>query len=135
MISLWYSYIFLSFSCNKFINCLCRLPYVNQEAQQYKILYIGLYLLIWGEAANLRFMPECLCYIFHHVSWKICLCWLFPCDWLQVGSRIGWWNTACFFHVTSNLVGPSCMSGVSFLNLARINNTNQWHRETSLCNT
>ncbi|KAL3576497.1 hypothetical protein D5086_021780 [Populus alba] len=47
-----------------------QLPYVNQEAQQYKILYIGLYLLIWGEAANLRFMPECLCYIFHHVSLK-----------------------------------------------------------------
>ncbi|RVW84865.1 putative callose synthase 8 [Vitis vinifera] len=45
-----------------------RLPYVKQDAQQYKILYIGLYLLIWGEAANLRFMPECLCYIFHHVS-------------------------------------------------------------------
>ncbi|KAM6584955.1 hypothetical protein CsatB_011957 [Cannabis sativa] len=45
-----------------------RLPYVKQEAQQYKLLYIGLYLLIWGEAANLRFMPECLCYIFHHMA-------------------------------------------------------------------
>lgn len=29
---------------------------------------MGLYLLIWGEAANVRFMPECLCYIFHNVS-------------------------------------------------------------------
>ncbi|CAL5187239.1 unnamed protein product [Lathyrus oleraceus] len=48
-----------------------RLPYVKQEAQQYKILYIGLYLLIWGEAANLRFMPECLCYIFHHMSYEL----------------------------------------------------------------
>ena len=48
----------------------CSLPFVKQEAQQYKILYIGLYLLIWGEAANLRFMPECLCYIFHHVGWN-----------------------------------------------------------------
>ena len=28
---------------------------------------MGLYLLIWGEAANLRFMPECLSYIYHHV--------------------------------------------------------------------
>lgn len=28
---------------------------------------MGLYLLIWGEAANVRFMPECLCYIFHNV--------------------------------------------------------------------
>ncbi|PHT43719.1 putative callose synthase 8 [Capsicum baccatum] len=44
-----------------------RVPYLKQEAQQYKLLYIALYLLIWGEAANLRFMPECLCYMFHHV--------------------------------------------------------------------
>lgn len=39
--------------------------------QQRKLLYMGLYLLIWGEAANLRFMPECLCYIYHHVCFKI----------------------------------------------------------------
>ncbi|KAF3326591.1 callose synthase 12-like protein [Carex littledalei] len=32
------------------------------------LLYSALYLLIWGEAANLRFMPECLCYIFHHMA-------------------------------------------------------------------
>lgn len=42
-------------------------PKIQQEIQQRKILYIALYLLIWGEAANLRFMPESLCYIFHHV--------------------------------------------------------------------
>ncbi|XP_022981245.1 putative callose synthase 8 isoform X1 [Cucurbita maxima] len=48
-----------------------RLPYVKQEGQQYKLLYIGLYLLIWGEAANLRFMPECLCYIFHHMAYEL----------------------------------------------------------------
>ncbi|KAF7836581.1 putative callose synthase 8 [Senna tora] len=48
-----------------------RLPFVKQEAQQYKILYIGLYLLIWGEAANLRFMPECLCYIFHQMAYEL----------------------------------------------------------------
>jgi callose synthase len=35
---------------------------------QEKIYLIALYLLIWGEAANLRFMPECLCYIFHHMA-------------------------------------------------------------------
>lgn len=46
----------------------CRLPTIQQEVQQRKLLYMGLYLLIWGEAANLRFMPECLCYIYHHVS-------------------------------------------------------------------
>jgi hypothetical protein len=44
------------------------LPQIHQEIRQRKILYMGLYLLIWGEAANLRFMPECLCYIYHHVS-------------------------------------------------------------------
>ncbi|KAG9444221.1 hypothetical protein H6P81_015561 [Aristolochia fimbriata] len=45
-----------------------RLPSVKQEVQQHKILYISLYFLIWGEASNLRFMPECLCYIFHHMA-------------------------------------------------------------------
>ncbi|EMS45678.1 hypothetical protein TRIUR3_09588 [Triticum urartu] len=35
--------------------------------QQPELLYVGLYFLIWGEASNVRFMPECLCYIFHHV--------------------------------------------------------------------
>ncbi|GMH24888.1 hypothetical protein Nepgr_026731 [Nepenthes gracilis] len=48
-----------------------RLPYVKMEAQQYKLLYIGLYLLIWGEAANVRLMPECLCYIYHHMAYEL----------------------------------------------------------------
>ena len=48
----------------------CRLPTIQQDVQQRKLLYMGLYLLIWGEAANLRFMPECLCYIYHHVCLK-----------------------------------------------------------------
>ncbi|KAK1258748.1 putative callose synthase 8 [Acorus gramineus] len=47
------------------------LPPINQQAQQYKLLYTGLYLLIWGEASNLRFMPECLCYIFHHMAYEL----------------------------------------------------------------
>ncbi|EFH55534.1 hypothetical protein ARALYDRAFT_902061 [Arabidopsis lyrata subsp. lyrata] len=43
-------------------------PHIEEEKdQQRKLQYIGLYLLVWGEAANLRFMPECLCYIYHHV--------------------------------------------------------------------
>nr|KYP44555.1 Callose synthase 12 [Cajanus cajan] len=33
-----------------------------------ELLYVSLYLLIWGEAANLRFMPECICYIFHNMA-------------------------------------------------------------------
>ncbi|XP_043804550.1 callose synthase 5 [Manihot esculenta] len=48
-----------------------RLPQGQQEIQQRKILYMGLYLLIWGEAANVRFMPECLCYIFHNMAYEL----------------------------------------------------------------
>ncbi|KAG2687606.1 hypothetical protein I3760_09G059700 [Carya illinoinensis] len=33
-----------------------------------ELLYVSLYLLVWGESANLRFAPECLCYIFHHMA-------------------------------------------------------------------
>ncbi|XP_010455820.1 PREDICTED: callose synthase 11-like isoform X2 [Camelina sativa] len=36
-----------------------------------ELLYVALYLLIWGESANLRFMPECLCYIFHHMAMEL----------------------------------------------------------------
>jgi hypothetical protein len=32
-----------------------------------ELAYTSLFLLIWGEAANLRFMPECLCFIYHNV--------------------------------------------------------------------
>lgn len=32
---------------------------------------MSLYLLIWGEAANLRFMPECICYIFHNMAHEL----------------------------------------------------------------
>lgn len=35
--------------------------------ERLELLYTSLYLLIWGEAANLRFMPECLTFIFHNV--------------------------------------------------------------------
>lgn len=52
----------------------CRLPSIKQQVQQYKLLYIGLYLLIWGEAANLRLMPECLCYVFHYVMCHLIHC-------------------------------------------------------------
>ncbi|KAK6802370.1 hypothetical protein RDI58_000150 [Solanum bulbocastanum] len=37
-------------------------------SKEKKLLFISLYFLIWGEAANLRFIPECLCYIFHHMG-------------------------------------------------------------------
>ncbi|EPS63966.1 hypothetical protein M569_10816, partial [Genlisea aurea] len=48
-----------------------RLPKEKAEVQQRKILYMGLYLLIWGEAANIRFIPECLCYIFHNMAYEL----------------------------------------------------------------
>ncbi|KAI4333962.1 hypothetical protein L6164_018708 [Bauhinia variegata] len=39
--------------------------------QQRELLYVSLYLLIWGEAANLRFIPECICYIFHNMAMEL----------------------------------------------------------------
>ncbi|MED6111743.1 Callose synthase 9, partial [Stylosanthes scabra] len=54
----------------KWCNYLCIQPVwssleaVNREKI---LLYLSLYFLIWGEAANVRFLPECLCYIFHHM--------------------------------------------------------------------
>ncbi|KAK9268069.1 hypothetical protein L1049_010508 [Liquidambar formosana] len=36
-----------------------------------ELLYVCLYLLIWGESANLRFAPECICYIFHHMAMEL----------------------------------------------------------------
>ncbi|KAG7561405.1 Glycosyl transferase family 48 [Arabidopsis thaliana x Arabidopsis arenosa] len=38
------------------------------DKQQLRLIYISLYLLIWGEASNVRFMPECICYIFHNMA-------------------------------------------------------------------
>ncbi|KAF8043493.1 hypothetical protein BT93_A1723 [Corymbia citriodora subsp. variegata] len=40
----------------------------GSDRQQLQLIYIALYLLIWGEASNVRFMPECLCYIFHMMA-------------------------------------------------------------------
>ncbi|KAH9567529.1 hypothetical protein CY35_03G031500 [Sphagnum magellanicum] len=41
---------------------------LTEEDERLELLYTALFLLIWGESANLRFMPECLCYMFHHMS-------------------------------------------------------------------
>ncbi|RID81003.1 hypothetical protein BRARA_A03621 [Brassica rapa] len=54
----------------KWCDYLCIQPsWRNLEAisGEKKLLYLSLYFLIWGEAANIRFLPECLCYIFHHM--------------------------------------------------------------------
>ncbi|KAJ8749374.1 hypothetical protein K2173_018863 [Erythroxylum novogranatense] len=44
-----------------------RIP-ANCNKQQLQLIYIALYLLVWGEASNIRFMPECICYIFHNMA-------------------------------------------------------------------
>ncbi|GMN50800.1 hypothetical protein TIFTF001_019956 [Ficus carica] len=36
-----------------------------------ELLYVALFLLIWGEAGNLRFCPECICYIYHHMAMEL----------------------------------------------------------------
>lgn len=37
---------------------------MNQLTAHEKIQHLALWLLLWGEAANVRFTPECLCFIF-----------------------------------------------------------------------
>ncbi|PHU26445.1 Callose synthase 12 [Capsicum chinense] len=43
----------------------------NPELTRRELLYVCMYLLVWGEAANLRFAPECLCYIYHHMALEL----------------------------------------------------------------
>ncbi|KAF9605021.1 hypothetical protein IFM89_013187 [Coptis chinensis] len=47
-----------------------RLVWNSLEAinRDRKLILVSLYFLIWGEAANVRFVPECICYIFHHMA-------------------------------------------------------------------
>ncbi|GMY15024.1 callose synthase 10 isoform X6 [Fagus crenata] len=47
-----------------------RLAWNSLEAinRDRKLFLVSLYYLIWGEAANVRFLPECICYIFHHMA-------------------------------------------------------------------
>ncbi|XP_024969515.1 callose synthase 10 isoform X4 [Cynara cardunculus var. scolymus] len=42
-----------------------RLQAINKDR---KLFLVSLYFLIWGEAANVRFLPECICYIFHNMA-------------------------------------------------------------------
>ncbi|KAJ9563699.1 hypothetical protein OSB04_008859 [Centaurea solstitialis] len=52
-----------------YLHCKSNLRFEpDADRQQLELLYIGLYLLIWGEASNIRFMPECICYIFHNMA-------------------------------------------------------------------
>lgn len=47
-----------------------RVAWTSLEAvnKNRKIILVALYFLIWGEAANIRFLPECICYIFHNMA-------------------------------------------------------------------
>ncbi|KAK9676237.1 hypothetical protein RND81_11G063300 [Saponaria officinalis] len=55
-----------------YLHCKSNLKFpAGADQQQLELLYIALYLLIWGEASNVRFMPECLCYIFHNMATEI----------------------------------------------------------------
>ncbi|KAL6957841.1 hypothetical protein U1Q18_047374 [Sarracenia purpurea var. burkii] len=48
---------------------------LDAVSKEKKLLFISLYFLIWGEAANIRFIPECLCYIFHHLLRNLVAVW------------------------------------------------------------
>ncbi|XP_020230516.1 callose synthase 7 isoform X3 [Cajanus cajan] len=55
-----------------YLRCESNLRFLEDyDKQQMELIYIALYLLIWGEASNIRFLPECLCYIFHHMSCEV----------------------------------------------------------------
>jgi len=43
----------------------------NDNSLRRELLYVGLFLLVWGESANLRFVPECVCYIYHHIAMEL----------------------------------------------------------------
>lgn len=47
-----------------------RMAWNSSDAltRERKLFLVSLYFLIWGEAANVRFLPECICYIFHHMA-------------------------------------------------------------------
>ncbi|TVU31475.1 hypothetical protein EJB05_23161, partial [Eragrostis curvula] len=45
-----------------------NVAWTSLKAKNRKIMLVALYFLIWGEAANVRFLPECLCYIFHNMA-------------------------------------------------------------------
>ncbi|XP_071706332.1 callose synthase 7-like [Rutidosis leptorrhynchoides] len=55
-----------------YLHCTSNLKFEPEgDRQQLELIYIGLFLLIWGEASNIRFMPECICYIFHNMANEI----------------------------------------------------------------
>ena len=62
---------FLMMPVNSFLTgrALSDSAWMNDPAKAHsgRVRDIALYLLIWGEAANLRHCPECLCFLFHQM--------------------------------------------------------------------
>lgn len=44
---------------------LCWKTYLSELTEKDYVIQICLYLLIWGEANNIRFMPECICFLYY----------------------------------------------------------------------
>ncbi|KAA8526382.1 hypothetical protein F0562_008415 [Nyssa sinensis] len=63
----WCSY--LGHKSNVWISESRREPSASDHRRE--LLYVSLYLLIWGESANLRFVPECISYIFHRMAMEL----------------------------------------------------------------
>ncbi|TDH72719.1 hypothetical protein CCR75_002516 [Bremia lactucae] len=47
----------------------CSLPEKGNLLRMEK--EVALFLLLWGEAGNLRFMPECICFLYHNMAAKL----------------------------------------------------------------
>ncbi|XP_059663158.1 callose synthase 12-like [Cornus florida] len=65
--SSWCSY--LGRKSNVWISESRRQPSASDHRRE--LLYVSLYLLIWGESANIRFVPECISYIFHNMAMEL----------------------------------------------------------------
>lgn len=48
-------------------------PYLLDQSSSPEVAerQVALFLLIWGESGNLRFMPECLCFLYHSLASKL----------------------------------------------------------------
>ncbi|DBA03090.1 TPA: hypothetical protein N0F65_003337 [Lagenidium giganteum] len=56
--------------CN-FLHVPAELADEQYEGKEPVEQQIALFLCIWGEAANLRFMPECICFLYHSMAPKL----------------------------------------------------------------
>lgn len=91
------------------LTLFCSLEALNKNR---KIILISLYYLIWGEAANVRFLPECICYIFHNVS---IILFFFPFRYYFIVMHHCWCLYRCkfvwfFFMMFSWNVSPTFSS-------------------------